>query len=158
MQFLYLDSYYFYAPIPRVLWLREKLGKTGIRGYRLLYMQFSSPSYFLKSLTRVIAGYSVTSIAVPAYSTTARRGGRGGALKPLEKFLKILGPLFSGRERSKTINVLHLARLVGEEQAAILDFLIFLYSHAERAERIIAEGACDARVERRVPRHVAKQL
>ena len=98
MQLLHLDSYYFYAPIPCVLKLKEKLRKD-IKCYRVLYIPFPSPKYFLKMLIRAVTGVEITNIT-RLCSIEFRRSA-------LQRAIEILKSVFSGRKHSICIILRH---------------------------------------------------
>lgn len=136
MQLLYLDSYYFYAPIPRVVNLRHKLSQYGLRNYKLLYGGFSGPRYFVQHFTQTFYGETITSI--PSLHTQQRE------LKPGKGFQKLLNALkgvFSGRTSKRCIRLEKLIKIVGDERANIIDFTVFILRNAD-AEDKISHGYC----------------
>ena len=98
MQFLHLDTYYFYAPILRVLKLKEKL-EGNVVGYRILYIPFPSPKYFLKMLIQAVTGVEITNIT-RLCSIEFRRSA-------LQRVVEILKSVFGSRKHSICIILRH---------------------------------------------------
>ncbi len=93
MELLYLDSYYFYAPIPRVCKLKEVLSRKlphcrFNKKFKLLYLcsehlGFSSPISFLKLLTQTIYDETITNI-----TTLFAEGHEAG--RTFQEFLNLM--------------------------------------------------------------------
>mgnify|MGYP000126619377 CR=1 FL=1 len=149
MQFLHLDTYYFYAPIPRVLKLKEKL-EGNVVGYRILYIPFSSPRYFLKMLIRAVTGVEITSIT-RLRNIEFRRSA-------LQRVIEILKPIFSGRKHSVCIDLEKVVKYVDEESLAMIDFLVFLLRYGDRASEILNRGICSEGAELCINRDEAEEL
>lgn len=153
MQLLYLDSYYFYAPIPRALELRKVLGNA--RGYTLLYTPFSSPRHFLKALTRIVMGTEITSlVGIQSLASRSRAVG-----SPLRRFAeKLLNALFIGRAHAITIDLESACRVVNEEHLAVIEFLAFVLRHGDRARELLDRGVCSKGTKLRIDADTAREL
>ena len=117
MQLLYLDSYYFYAPNPRVVKLKHKLSRYKLQNYKLLYDKFSSPQYFVDMLSQT--------------------------LYTLQKVLNLLSNVLSGRARKKRLDKLMngLIKIVDAEKAAMIEFIVFILQNPD-AEGKVRGGYC----------------
>jgi len=120
LQLLYLDSYYFYAPNPRVVKLKHKLSRYKLQDYKLLYNKFSSPQYFADMLAQT--------------------------LYTLQKALNMLSDVLSGRTRRKRLDKLinRLIEIVGDERAAMIEFIVFILQNPD-AESKVRGGYCKPR-------------
>jgi len=150
LQLLYLDSYYFYAPNPRVSKLKHKLSQYGLlRGYKLLYDRFSSPRYFVHQLTQTIYGEQVTSIL--ALRERRRKLEFSGAFQKALNLLEIL----SGRARRKRLRLDRLIGIIGDERSTMIEFVIFTLQNPD-AENKVDSGYCEPK--RAIDREVALAL
>jgi len=137
LQLLYLDSYYFYAPNPRVAKLKHKLSQYRLlRNYKLLYDKFSSPRYFVHQLTQTIYGEQVTSILA-----LRKRRGKLKFSVVLQKALNLLEVL-SGRARRKRLRLDRLIEIVGDERSAMIEFIVFTLQNPD-AESKVKSGYCE---------------
>ncbi len=111
-----MDSFYYYAPVPRVRKLRKVLSRAGIKPAKLLVQDpLISVDAILNMLTYWL---------------------KGGA-KPAGIILSMV--------KSRRVDVVKLSRdsEVGEERAAFLDFLVFvLRGDADEATRKLRKGIC----------------
>jgi len=140
---LHLDSYYFYAPVPRVLRLKEKLREDDLSNYKLLYIPFSNPQYFIKMLTRTLLGYEIVVISKsPPVAESKGISKRSGVIQVLIQ--KALNSIVRGRKPKKCIDF-RKTRYIDEEKLAIIDFLAFLVKHNDRVMDTLNKGDCSAK-------------
>jgi len=138
LQLLYLDSYYFYAPVPRVINLKHKLSQYNPRNYKLLYGGFSRPQYFMRQLTQtIISGEAAASIL--SLYVRPRELKHSKAIKGFRDMLK---DILSGKVDQKRLKLEKLARSIGDENASMIDFIVFLLQNSE-PENKISKGYCN---------------
>ncbi len=109
LKVLYLDNYYYYAPVPRVLRLRE-LYKDTFSGISRLIVQ-----------RKLLKGEFVVAKIAGLYTNSVVR--------------RVLG--YKGRHRSKRLlNIANLARAsdLGEETTLLLEFIVFYARHEDPNE------------------------
>lgn len=129
MLFVYLDSYYFYAPIPRVVVLREKLSEKCGGSCKLLFEGFSSPKKFIDTLERFLQQ---------------------------RKYKVMIQDILRGRRRSVKIDLVNLSMFLGDENAALLDFILYEARLRETEERKTIY--CDSSTKLKVTRDLVKHL
>ena len=143
MELLYLDSYYFYAPIPRVCKLKEVLSRKlphcrFNKKFKLLYLcsehlGFSSPISFLKLLTQTIYDETITNI-----TTLFAEGHEAG--RTFQEFSNLIKSIFSDHSYSVYLDLQRLAGRVDPEKLEMLKFLVFVTKYSDDAERLVRNG------------------
>jgi len=136
LQLLYLDSYYFYAPVPRVVILKDKLSRYNLRKYKFLYGGFAGSRYFVQHFTQTLCGEAISSI--PSLYVWQRKPKPS---KGFQKFLDSLKEVFGGRVPEKRIRLEKLIEIVGPEKANMIDFIVFILRNAYAEDRI-SRGYC----------------
>lgn len=144
MNLVHLDSFYYYAPIPRVARLQPILGKKVKGKYMLLYTGFSAPQILLRNLIGLLYG-SETNNIVKIISQPTKKTEKPDS--PLGSMSTLLGLLLRGRRRTKKIKLEKLARIIDPEKLSILEFLLFLakYKDTTKLSRVISQGHCPSK-------------
>ena len=121
--YFFLDSYYYYAPVPRALRLRELLSKRELNARRLtlLFVGFSSPNSLINSITRLLTGEGIGGAYELVWGLKRETKGKT-RLFGLSSMIKDF--LYERLGRSPKVCLTSgIPSLLGEEDLSLLEFL-----------------------------------
>ncbi|ACB40086.1 hypothetical protein [Pyrobaculum neutrophilum] len=108
MRLLYLDAFYYYAPVRRVLDLRAVLRERGLVIDRLLHTRFSSATLLRDQINSVLRSDKIGEILTKLFSV-----------------------VLSGKKRKTILDTENLAVVLDDEKTHLIEFLIFIAKYID---------------------------